>query len=208
MLCQCRMRQRPLFDFLQASGIFTPPTASGRFSTVDGSKEAPRIDGFSTLVIRHTSVIYGHRPDLSAMDDSQQAFGIYTMGGLPARLPLERHRHCGGRARSRKWARALSSCTVAIRIAPAKRSNVCSPEFLGKYRRLRGPADLAGLTLIYDLSLDRQIGFVTWDAWLETVGTKAITARSGLKINNSAAVLQAAIDGRGVALARSEIRGR
>ncbi|AFT90203.1 transcriptional regulator GcvA [Paraburkholderia phenoliruptrix] len=80
---------------------------------------------------------------------------------------------------------------------------VCSPAFLDKHRRLRGPADLAGLTLIDDLSVDRQIGFVTWDAWLESVGKKTIAARSGLKINNSAAVLQAAIDGRGVALARS-----
>ncbi|HKR40994.1 MAG TPA: transcriptional regulator GcvA [Paraburkholderia sp.] len=80
---------------------------------------------------------------------------------------------------------------------------VCSPAFLAKHRRLRSPADLAGLTLIDDLSVDRQTGFVTWDAWLETVSKKAIKARPALKINNSAAVLQAAIDGRGIALARS-----
>lgn len=80
---------------------------------------------------------------------------------------------------------------------------VCSPAFLAKHRRLRSPADLAGLTLIDDLSVDRQTGFVTWDAWLETVSKKVIKARPALKINNSAAVLQAAIDGRGIALARS-----
>ncbi|CAD6555452.1 transcriptional regulator GcvA [Paraburkholderia sabiae] len=80
---------------------------------------------------------------------------------------------------------------------------VCSPAFLAKHRRLRTPVDLAGLTLIDDLSVDRQTGFVTWDAWLETVSKKVIKARPALKINNSAAVLQAAIDGRGIALARS-----
>jgi LysR family glycine cleavage system transcriptional activator len=66
---------------------------------------------------------------------------------------------------------------------------VCSPAFLENHHGLRSPADLAGLTLIDDLSVDRQIGFVTWDAWLEAVGEKAIAARSGLTINNSAAVL-------------------
>lgn len=80
---------------------------------------------------------------------------------------------------------------------------VCSREFLERHPALRGPADLAGLTLIDDLSVDRQAGFITWDAWLENVGKKEIAGRTGLKINNSAAVLQSAIDGHGVALARS-----
>ncbi|MFM0024087.1 transcriptional regulator GcvA [Paraburkholderia azotifigens] len=80
---------------------------------------------------------------------------------------------------------------------------VCSPKFLERHPRLRKPDDLNGLTLIDDLSVDRQAGFVTWDAWLEDVSKKSVKARASLKINNSAAVLQAAIDGHGVALARS-----
>jgi LysR family glycine cleavage system transcriptional activator len=80
---------------------------------------------------------------------------------------------------------------------------VCSPGFLKRHSRLRKPDDLDGLTLIDDLSVDRQAGFVTWKAWLENAGAKAIARRTSLKINNSAAVLQAAIDGQGVALARS-----
>jgi len=80
---------------------------------------------------------------------------------------------------------------------------VCSPAFLKRHPRLRKPADLDGLTLIDDLSVDRQTGFITWEAWLEDAGTKRIATRKSLKINNSAAVLQAAIDGHGIALARS-----
>jgi LysR family transcriptional regulator, glycine cleavage system transcriptional activator len=80
---------------------------------------------------------------------------------------------------------------------------VCSREFLERHSGLRGPADLAGLTLIDDLSVDRQSGFVTWDTWLDNAGVKVVASRAGLKINNSAAVLQAAVDGHGVALARS-----
>jgi len=80
---------------------------------------------------------------------------------------------------------------------------VCSPRFLNDHPHLREPAGLDGLTLIDDLSVDRQTGFVTWEAWLEDAGVKKAATRANLKINNSAAVLQAAIDGHGVALARS-----
>ncbi|GGF26911.1 LysR family transcriptional regulator [Aliidongia dinghuensis] len=80
---------------------------------------------------------------------------------------------------------------------------VCSPALLGKSRRLRSPADLANETLIHDLSVDSRAGFATWDTWLERAGVKEISPKRGLRVNNSAAVLQAAIDGHGVALARS-----
>jgi LysR family glycine cleavage system transcriptional activator len=77
---------------------------------------------------------------------------------------------------------------------------VCSPSLL-QHKRLRKPADLAGFRLIHDLSVD-QPGFATWRAWLAAAGADLETKR-GLRINNSAAVLQAAIDGQGIALARS-----
>lgn len=80
---------------------------------------------------------------------------------------------------------------------------VCSPALLRQSRRLRRPSDLGGLRLIHDRSVDARSGFVTWDAWLEKAGAKDVETKRGLRINNSAAVLQAAIDGQGVALARS-----
>jgi len=78
---------------------------------------------------------------------------------------------------------------------------VCSPSLLG-HRRLRRPADLGAFKLIHDLSVNARLGFASWTAWLDQAGV-ALDARRGLRINNSAAVLQAAIDGHGVALARS-----
>lgn len=80
---------------------------------------------------------------------------------------------------------------------------VCSPVLLQNSRRLRKPADLAGQTLIHDQSVESHAGFATWDAWLAAAGVKDVATKRGLRINNSAAVLQAAIDGHGVALARS-----
>jgi len=79
---------------------------------------------------------------------------------------------------------------------------VCSPSF-SENGRLDVPADLTRQTLIHDLSVDPAIGFVTWDLWLRAAGVFDTQPHRGMRIDNSAAVLQAAIEGRGVALARS-----
>lgn len=80
---------------------------------------------------------------------------------------------------------------------------VCSPRWLAEHRDLRAPSDLAARTLIHDQSVDTHIGFASWQAWLEHAGAADVDTTRGLRINNSAAVLHAAIDGHGVALARS-----
>ena len=80
---------------------------------------------------------------------------------------------------------------------------VCAPGFLRKHRRLHSLAGLNSVTLIHDLSMDGQSGFPTWEKWFAIAKLSGINAERGMEINNSAAVLQAAIEGRGVALARS-----
>lgn len=80
---------------------------------------------------------------------------------------------------------------------------VCSPKLLAGPGRLQKPDDLAGETLIHDLSMDSHTGFPTWETWLWKAGATWVPGKRGMQINNSAAVLQAAIDGHGVALARS-----
>ena len=57
--------------------------------------------------------------------------------------------------------------------------------------------------MIHDLSMDSRTGFPAWDTWLQKAGVPDVATGRGMRINNSAAVLQAAIDGHGVALARS-----
>lgn len=80
---------------------------------------------------------------------------------------------------------------------------VCSPVLLPRSRRLRKLGDLASMTLIHDVSVDARAGFATWQTWLERAGAPEVSTKRGLRINNSAAVLQAAVEGQGVALARS-----
>jgi len=80
---------------------------------------------------------------------------------------------------------------------------VCSPALLDKGHRLKTAGDLARETLIHDLSMDGHAGFPTWEAWLRKAGARNSSTSRGLKVNSSAAVLQAAIEGHGIALARS-----
>lgn len=80
---------------------------------------------------------------------------------------------------------------------------VCAPALLRQHSELKSPHGLATQTLIHDLSMDGHLGFPTWDSWMQTAGVNASTRKPGLRINNSAAVLQSAIEGHGVALARS-----
>ncbi|MGX4643694.1 transcriptional regulator GcvA [Massilia sp. SYSU DXS3249] len=78
---------------------------------------------------------------------------------------------------------------------------VCSPA-LRRRKRLGKPADLARETLIHDLTMEGQ-GLPSWADWLASAGVAGAASLRGMQINNSAAVLQAAIDGHGIALARS-----
>lgn len=78
---------------------------------------------------------------------------------------------------------------------------VCSPAFY-QASELQSPEDLKNYPLIQDLSLESVAGFPSWETWFKRFGV-AQPAIKGIKINNSSAVLQAAIDGQGIALARS-----
>jgi len=80
---------------------------------------------------------------------------------------------------------------------------VCAPNYpLLEDGRLPPNAHVR-CTLIHDLSMARDPDYPTWRRWLDVAGHTAIKAEHGLRINDSAAVLQAAIDGQGLALARS-----
>lgn len=80
---------------------------------------------------------------------------------------------------------------------------VCASAWLGTHGPLDHPSQLEGQPLIHDLSVDSRAGFMGWSEWLHRAGAGNVDPTRGLQVNNSAAVLQAAIEGRGVALARS-----
>lgn len=92
---------------------------------------------------------------------------------------------------------------VAERLLGEEVYPVCAPALLARARPLDSPADLLEQTLIHDLSMEGHPGFPSWADWLRQAGLDHAAGRRAIQINNSAAVLQAAAEGQGIALARS-----
>ena len=101
-----------------------------------------------------------------------------------------------------RYGRGLWPGLAAEKLMDEEVYPVCAPALLATATR-HAPGDLRGQVLIHDQSVDTSTGFASWQAWLRHAGVQGVPTDRGLRINNSAAVLQAAIDGQGVALARS-----
>jgi LysR family glycine cleavage system transcriptional activator len=86
---------------------------------------------------------------------------------------------------------------------------VCSPALAAdKTRPLKKPEDLAHHVL---LSLDDDRGrftWLNWSAWLAAIGIHELTPAGSLRFNHFDQVIQAAVDGQGVALGREPLIDR
>lgn len=79
---------------------------------------------------------------------------------------------------------------------------VCSPELLEGEDAIRSPADLGRVTLIHDDSSLEDESNPTWPMWLKAAGVAAGEGQRALHFNQTALALEAAIQGRGVVLAK------
>lgn len=75
---------------------------------------------------------------------------------------------------------------------------VCAPAYLKEMRQLREPADLLNETLLHLVQFDRN--WVTWEAWLREFGVKGPPSSRGLEFDSYLILVQAALDGQGIAL--------
>lgn len=81
---------------------------------------------------------------------------------------------------------------------------VCSPRLLEGPHPLRTPADLIHHTLLHEYVAPRRSGpFPDWRMWLRAAGIEGIDAERGPSYEPASMVVQAAIEGEGVALGRS-----
>jgi len=78
---------------------------------------------------------------------------------------------------------------------------VISPELLAQHP-LETPADLASLTLLHDGSPDPDDSCPDWSMWLAARGVRGVDGMRGPRFNQSSLVIEAALNGRGVALAK------
>lgn len=79
---------------------------------------------------------------------------------------------------------------------------VCSPRLMAGEHPLRHPADLKHHTLLHDGSVYQDGSNPHWSEWLRHAGVEDIDASRGLSFSPSHLVINAAIDGLGVALTK------
>ena len=78
---------------------------------------------------------------------------------------------------------------------------VASPDHLAEHA-LNTPADLPNHILLHDGSPDLDDSCPDWSMWLAARGLKGIDGMRGPRFNQSSLVIEAAVNGRGVALAK------
>jgi LysR family glycine cleavage system transcriptional activator len=78
---------------------------------------------------------------------------------------------------------------------------VVSPELL-KEQPLERPEDLANHILLHDGSPDFDDSCPDWSMWLAARGLRGVDGQRGPRFNQSSLVIEAAVNGRGVALAK------
>ena len=84
---------------------------------------------------------------------------------------------------------------------------VCSPDLLRSATGLKSLGDLANQTLLHDDSPDNDPSCPGWDHWLRAAGHGEFDTARGPRFNQASLVLESAILGRGIALAKSTLAG-
>lgn len=82
---------------------------------------------------------------------------------------------------------------------------VCSPQLLKGPDAIRRPQDLSQHTLIHDESPENDPSCPDWTTWLAARGISGVDATRGPRFNQAVLVIEAATNGRGVALAKRAI---
>ncbi|MFC6672739.1 LysR substrate-binding domain-containing protein [Marinobacterium aestuariivivens] len=80
---------------------------------------------------------------------------------------------------------------------------VCSPRLLERGHRFAHPSDLAGQTLLHFEGRADDRDFPGWNQWLSVAGVAGLEVVNGPRFSMSSMVLQAAMDGQGIALGSS-----
>ena len=90
-------------------------------------------------------------------------------------------------------------------LLPTEAFPVCAPTLLEGSQPLRVPEDLRDHVLLHDDSGTHADGYPDWAIWLRAAGVEGIDPSRGPRFNHASLALDAAIVGRGVALALSAV---
>jgi len=87
----------------------------------------------------------------------------------------------------------------AVRLCSEQLFPVCSPKFMSGRNRIRKPPDLLKLPLLH---LD---DWKAWSKWFDAAGIVGAEMTRGTALNRASMLIDAAVDGQGVALARTAL---
>ncbi len=79
---------------------------------------------------------------------------------------------------------------------------ICSRSVLAG-RKLRSPQDLSGQVLLHYDDPERRYPWLSWDVWFELTQTQGVKPSGSLRFSHYDQLLQAVIEGQGIALGRS-----
>ena len=82
---------------------------------------------------------------------------------------------------------------------------ICAPDYFDGRPAPAAPGDLLDETLLHLVQHDRN--WVTWGKWLEAVGVDQKPSQRGLEFDNYLLLIQAALDGQGIALGGGRLAG-
>jgi LysR family glycine cleavage system transcriptional activator len=139
----------------------------------------PRMDRF-----------HAEHPDVEVWISADMALVDMSEGAVDVAI-----RYGGGRWPNVKVERLLNETVLPV----------CAPGLIDGEHPIRKPKDLAHHALLHDMSNDKDESCPDWTMWLQARGVSGVDPRRGPGFNQSALVIEAAIRGRGVGLAKRTI---
>ncbi|MEL7027885.1 MAG: transcriptional regulator GcvA [Pseudomonadota bacterium] len=176
---------REAFDKLaEAAGALAQSDQGGRLAVSVAPSFAakwlvPRIDDFHE---RHPDIEVWISADMDVVDFAKDEVDMAI-------------RYGGGQYPHLRVERLLSEKVIPV----------CSPSLLIGDHPLKTPEDLRQHTLLHDGSPDNDESCPTWPMWLKAAGVDGVDASRGPRFNQSSLVIEAAVAGKGVALAKSQL---
>ena len=172
---------REAFDRLAEAASMLTAAVDGRRLTVTvppsfASKWLlPRLGGFETL-----------NPDVDVWVSAGMELTDFASGEVDLAI-----RYGGGRYPGLEVIRLMQETVIPV----------VSPELLADHP-LENLGDLANAVLLHDGSPDADESCPDWTMWLAARGVKGVEGARGPRFNQSSLVIEAAVGGRGVALAK------
>ena len=101
-----------------------------------------------------------------------------------------------------RYCTSKAAGSAAVRLFGELVFPVCSKTLLGG-RKLASPEDLSGQVLLHYDDAYRRYPWLSWEVWFEVTKTQGVKPAGMLRFSHYDQLMQAAIDGQGIALGRS-----